>query len=129
MPYRLLAAAVGIAATRSAAVSIAATRSAAVSIAAAVCIPAFALAGDWAGTVETRNGVPHVMNPADPVHPPAVLELEELWRLGGNTDADEEFFGVVNDVVVDDAGDVYVLDPGGHLKLPHLWPGQTPPPG
>ena len=19
--------------------------------------------------------------------------------------------------------------PGGHLKLPHLWPGQTPPPG
>ena len=20
-------------------------------------------------------------------------------------------------------------DPGGHLKIPHLWPGQTPPPG
>jgi hypothetical protein len=80
---------------------------------AAACLAAptvSALAGEWAGTVETRNGVPHVMNPADPAHPPATLELEELWRLGGNTDSDEEFFGVVNDVVVDDAGDVYILD-------------------
>jgi hypothetical protein len=24
---------------------------------------------------------------------------------------------------------LYVADPGGHPKLPHLWPGQNPPPG
>ena len=48
--------------------------------------------------VETRDGVPHVMNPATPMDGATTVALEELWRLGGDSEDEEEFFGVIGDV-------------------------------
>jgi hypothetical protein len=44
------------------------------------------------------------------VEDPVTLTLEELWRVGGDSDADEEFFGVIAQVATDPAGNVYLLD-------------------
>ncbi len=49
----------------------------------------------------------HVMNDK-PALPPRTIELEELWRVGGE---DEEFlFGLMIDSLTDDDGNVYLLD-------------------
>jgi hypothetical protein len=63
----------------------------------AVCAPALA-------------EIPVVENPAEPAEGAATLELEELWRLGGDSEADAEFFGVINSVTEDAEGNVYLLD-------------------
>ena len=65
-------------------------------------------AGAWKGQEVTKDGVLHVMNPADGMEKPATIELEEQWRLGGEDD--EEIFGVITDVVVDGEGNYYLLD-------------------
>ena len=36
--------------------------------------------------------------------------LTELWRIGGDTDDDAEFFGVLSQITTDEAGNVYLLD-------------------
>ena len=40
----------------------------------------------------------------------ATIKLPELWRLGGDSDDEDEFFGVISDIDIDDAGQVYLLD-------------------
>ncbi|MEZ4650978.1 MAG: 6-bladed beta-propeller [Candidatus Eisenbacteria bacterium] len=67
-------------------------------------------AADWKGTEETRDGVVHVMNPAQPMLPEVTLKPQELWRIGGDTDAEGEFFGVINQVTTDSDGNIYLLD-------------------
>lgn len=67
-----------------------------------------AAAGDWQGREETRDGVVHVMNPDQPLEPPRTLTLEELWRLGG--DSEDEFFGLISRIITDADGNVYLLD-------------------
>jgi len=58
--------------------------------------------------VVTVDGVTHVRNGAQPRDGVQELNLEELWRVGGE---DEEiFFGVVTQVESDDAGNIYLLD-------------------
>ncbi len=61
----------------------------------------------WKGSETVREGVKHVTNPETPMDK-ATLELEELWSRGG--DDDEVLFGVVSQLVEDDAGNVYLLD-------------------
>jgi len=73
-------------------------------------LPAVATAGDWAGKNETRDGVVHVMNPAEGMMQPKTAALEELWRLGGDTDDEDQFFGVISAVLTDDQGQIYLLD-------------------
>ncbi|HEX5130979.1 MAG TPA: 6-bladed beta-propeller [Candidatus Krumholzibacteria bacterium] len=68
-----------------------------------------ALAGGWTGKEVTKDGVVHVMNPAVPSDGAANLDPQELWRAGGDEDEDV-IFGVVRDIAVDDAGNVYLLD-------------------
>ena len=67
-------------------------------------------AADWKGSEETRDGVLHVMNPAQPMLPEVTLKPQELWRIGGDTDAEGEFFGVINQVTTDSDGNIYLLD-------------------
>ncbi|MDH5271152.1 MAG: 6-bladed beta-propeller, partial [Candidatus Krumholzibacteria bacterium] len=67
-------------------------------------------AGDWKGKVETVNGVKTVTSPATGFAPPATIKLPELWRLGGDTDDEDEFFGVISDIDIYANGDVYLLD-------------------
>ncbi|MFQ5599971.1 MAG: 6-bladed beta-propeller [Candidatus Krumholzibacteriia bacterium] len=65
---------------------------------------------DPQGTVTGADGVVRVRNPAQPALPDLALELEELWRIGGDSEAAGEFFGVIVDIAVDPSGDVYLLD-------------------
>jgi hypothetical protein len=67
-------------------------------------------AGAWEGEEVTRDGVVHVLNPESGVEPPRTIRLEELWRLGGDSESDAEFFGVIGAVATDKEGTVYLLD-------------------
>ena len=53
--------------------------------------------------------VPRIDNPAKAPSSRAV-RLEELWRIGGDSEAEGEFFGKIGDLVVGADGRVYVLD-------------------
>jgi len=66
--------------------------------------------GEWKGTVETVAGVKVVKNPAKPMEKATSVEMEALWELGGDTDDEDEFFGVIADIEIDDQGNVYLLD-------------------
>jgi hypothetical protein len=61
-----------------------------------------------AGEEVTKDGVLHIMNGADPSGEKVVVELEEVWRHGGEDD--EEFFGMISQCVVGDDGTIYLLD-------------------
>jgi hypothetical protein len=67
-------------------------------------------AGDWKGKSEVVKGVKTVSNPATGFAAPATTKLPEAWRLGGDTDNEDEFFGVISDIDIADNGDVYLLD-------------------
>jgi hypothetical protein len=69
-----------------------------------------ALAGEWQGKEVAQEGVKHMMNPADPMEAAATADLEELWRVGGETDDEDEFFGVIVQITADKTGNVYLLD-------------------
>jgi hypothetical protein len=64
----------------------------------------------WRGEEVVEEGITHVRNPAAPIEAPVTLEPEELWRLGGETEADEEIFGRVERVLLDSEGNAYFLD-------------------
>jgi hypothetical protein len=67
-------------------------------------------AADWQGTEVTKDGVLTVMNPADPMESPVEVDLAERWRLGGETENEDEFFGVIMQITTDADGNVYLLD-------------------
>ncbi|MCK4304261.1 MAG: hypothetical protein KAY24_08470, partial [Candidatus Eisenbacteria sp.] len=79
---------------------------------------ASASAGEWKGKRVVKDGVVHVMNPAEPMEPPAIYELRELWRLESETEDGELVFGMLRDVKVDKDGNVYILDT--HLRTVHV---------
>jgi hypothetical protein len=64
----------------------------------------------WEGREEVRDGIVHVLNPATPMNGSVTIELKELWRLGGDTDDEDEFFGLISRITTDEAGNVYLLD-------------------
>ncbi len=68
------------------------------------------VAGEWQGKTATVNGVKTVSNPATGFAKPATIKLPELWRIGGDTDNEDVFFGVISDIDIADNGDVYLLD-------------------
>jgi hypothetical protein len=69
-----------------------------------------AQAGDWTGKVETVDGVKFVRNPAVATQNPTTVDMEKLWELGGDTDDEDQFFGVISDIEIDEQGNVYLLD-------------------
>jgi len=69
-----------------------------------------AAAGDWQGRSETRDGVVHVLNTDQPIESPQTLSLDELWRLGGDSEDEDEFFGLISRIITDADGNVYLLD-------------------
>jgi len=38
------------------------------------------------------------------------VKLEHLWTVGGDTEDEDEFFGVIADIEIDNSGNVYLLD-------------------
>jgi hypothetical protein len=68
-------------------------------------------AGSWAGKVsQGANGVKTVASPAKGFAEPATIKLPEVWRLGGDSEDEEEFFGVISDIDIDESRQVYLLD-------------------
>jgi hypothetical protein len=67
-------------------------------------------AGKWKGKMVKKDGVLHVMNPAEPLDGKNTYELKELWRLGGETDDEDEIFGIITRILTDKDGNVYLLD-------------------
>jgi hypothetical protein len=65
-------------------------------------------APSFAGKEVDVDGVLHVMNGTEPSGEKVVVELEEVWRHGGEDD--EEFFGMISQCVVGDDGTIYLLD-------------------
>jgi len=57
----------------------------------------------------TLDGVVHVRNGAEPRDGVEDLQLEELWRVGGEDD-EENIFGLITRVVADDDNNMYLLD-------------------
>ena len=55
-----------------------------------------AWAGAWKGQETTKDGTLHIMNTAEPMEEPGEVRMKELWRLGGDTDDEDEFFGVIS---------------------------------
>lgn len=54
------------------------------------------------------DGVVHVRNSTEPARGRTTLDLEELWRVGNEDD--ELFFGLIVQVLVDEAGNLFLLD-------------------
>ncbi len=52
---------------------------------------------------------PEVNNGATPAQPTVTMPMEELWRIGGLDDEDN-LLGVINKVLADEAGQLYLLD-------------------
>ena len=61
-----------------------------------------------AGEEVTKDGVLHVMNGAEPSGEKVIVELEEVWRHGGEDD--EDFFGMISQCVIGYDGTIYLLD-------------------
>lgn len=67
-------------------------------------------AQDWGGTTKTVDGVEFVQNPSQAIIPSDTIALDELWRLGGDSEEDHEFFGVISDFLIDAENNIYILD-------------------
>lgn len=61
-----------------------------------------------AGEITLIDGVPHVMNGAEPASGRHRVQLEEVWRIGGEDD--DVFFGLIGKVCSDEQGNIYILD-------------------
>lgn len=57
----------------------------------------------------TDQAVPHVRNGANPSGGTRTMALHELWRAGGLDDEDI-VFGIINRVLLDSSGNIYLLD-------------------
>ena len=79
-------------------------------VAAVVVMSTRAHAGAWAGKVTTVDGVKTVANPAKPSAAAATVKLPELWRVGGDSESEDDLFGVIVDIDIDANGEVYLLD-------------------
>lgn len=73
-----------------------------------IALPAHA--GDWKGEETNKEGVLHVVNPDQPSDEAKTVELKELWRIGGDTDDEDQFFGVIAQIITDEKGNVFLLD-------------------
>jgi hypothetical protein len=67
-------------------------------------------AGAWKGQEVEEGGVKVMLNPDKGMESAKTVELEELWRIGGDTDDEDEFFGLIAAINADDDGNIYVLD-------------------
>jgi hypothetical protein len=61
-----------------------------------------------AGEETMQDGVLHVHNGAEPANGTRDVQLEEMWRVGGEDG--EDFFGLITQLAVADDGTIYLLD-------------------
>ncbi|MBD3161765.1 MAG: hypothetical protein GF346_05830, partial [Candidatus Eisenbacteria bacterium] len=67
-------------------------------------------AAEWAGEEVMEDGTLQVRNPAEPMNGTVSIQAERLWKIGGDTDAENEFFGLIARMTRDEEGNLYLLD-------------------
>ncbi len=73
---------------------------------------------EWKGTIVKEGDVTVVKNPKQPLYKTPILELKEDLSIGGPDAQGEYALDQVRQVVVDDGGTMYVLDPrASHIKV------------
>ena len=73
---------------------------------------------EWQGIIEEINGVRVVKNPKEPLYSEDVFVLEEELTIGEVEGSEEYMFQQINNFVVSDIGDIYVLDSKAqHVKV------------
>lgn len=75
-----------------------------------IIVAGLAVAEPWRGSVEERGESIFVRNPGELAGGGATIALEELWRLDGDDEDSEDFFGVIGHAAFDAEGRVYLLD-------------------
>ncbi len=65
----------------------------------------------WKGTIETKEGIKIIRNPAEPLYGELHFELEEDLSIGNEEDENYFFYRVWH-MAVDKKGDIYVVDNG-----------------
>ena len=72
----------------------------------------------WKGTIVKEGEVTVIKNPREPLYKIPVVELKEDLSIGGKDAQSDYALGDIRDVVVDDAGIIYVLDSKNfHIKV------------
>jgi hypothetical protein len=69
-----------------------------------------AAAADWQGSEAEKDGVLQIINPATAMESPLEVELHQRWKLGGESDNEDEFFGVIMQIATDADNNIYLLD-------------------
>ena len=73
---------------------------------------------EWKGTIEVADGVATVKNPEEPIYRGDVLNLEEDLSIGAFEGKDEYTFSQINDLDVDDNGNIYGIDnSSAHIRV------------
>ena len=78
-------------------------------LASCLALPPLALA-QWQGSITQQDGISQVSNPATPLESMLRLEPTPLWEVGGYSEEEGEFFGVISQIALDSHGDLYLLD-------------------
>jgi hypothetical protein len=68
------------------------------------------MAGKWTGKEVVEDGVKHLKNTATGILKSETVSPDELWRIGGDSDDEDEMFGLISGITVDDAGQVFLID-------------------
>jgi len=72
----------------------------------------------WMGTIFEEAGVTIIRNPKEPLHKTPILEIEEELSIGGSGIGEDHELGQVRGFVVDNDGQIYVLDGRApHIKI------------
>jgi len=72
----------------------------------------------WKGTVVKEGDLTVFQNPKEPLYKIPIFELTEELSLGGPDVQGDYAFDRIRDIVVDDSGSIYVLDPrDSHVKV------------
>jgi hypothetical protein len=72
--------------------------------------PLLTFAAEWQGRMNTEDGILRVHNPDAAILGEATFALEEMWRLAGDDEESEDFFGVIGHVALGEDGNSYLLD-------------------
>ena len=65
----------------------------------------------WKGTITREGDVVVVKNPKDPIYKDAILTFKEELSIGGAEAKPEQSFVEVNQIVIDEDENIYILDP------------------
>ncbi len=72
--------------------------------------PLMSGAADWQGSTSSEDGILRVANPDAALMGESRHAMEELWRLDGDDEESDDFFGVIGHVALGPDGNSYLLD-------------------